>query len=295
MADLGQISSLRSLQRELTTRIGVLDESFLGTDRPLAQNRLLYELRARPTVREVRLWLGLDSGYVSRLLTAVRDQGLVDVTADPDDARGRLAVLTAAGEEEVARLDERSDAAAAALLDGLSTSGRVRLGRAAEELTVLLIAATAVIDVAPATDPRVQWCLRRYFAELDQRFEGGLTVDGMVTTDPDEVSPPNGLTVLVTSQHAPIGCGMLKRTAPGTVDVKRVWLDPRVRGLGFAGRIMDRLEDEARAMGCHTVRLETNRALTEAIAMYRRRGYVEVPPFNDEPNGDHWFTLDLTS
>ena len=293
MADPGQISRLRGLQRELTTRIGVLDETFLGTSRPLAQNRLLYEVRRPPSVRDLRLWLGLDSGYTSRLLAALRDEGLVELRPDPEDARGRVTVLTAAGEAEVARLDRRADAAAADLVDGLSPPARERLAAAAESLTGLLLAATTRIEAADAADPRVTWCLEQYFAELDERFAGGLTVPGMVTADPQEVMPPHGQTLLAASLDEPVGCGMLKRTAPATVDIKRVWLDPRVRGAGLAGRMMDRLEDRARAMGCHTARLETNEALTEAIGMYRRRGYEEVAPFNEEPNAHHWFALSL--
>jgi DNA-binding MarR family transcriptional regulator/GNAT superfamily N-acetyltransferase len=293
MADPGQISRLRSLQRQLTTRIGVLDEAFLGTSRPLAQNRLLYEVRRHPSVRELRLWLGLDSGYASRLLAALRDEGLVELRPDPADARGRVAHLTAAGEAEVARLDRLADAAATGLVDGLAPPARERLAAAAATLTDLLVAATTRIDVAEPTDPRVTWCLEQYLAELDGRVAGGLRVRGMVSADPLEVAPPHGQTLLATSLEEPVGCGMLKRTVPGTVDIKRVWLDPRVRGAGLAGRLMDRLEETARALGCHTARLETNEALTEAIAMYRRRGYVEVEPFNDEPNAHHWFALRL--
>ena len=68
-----------------------------------------------------------------------------------------------------------------------------------------------------------------------------------------------------------------------------MWIDPTARGLGLGRRLLRELEERARRRGATLVRLETNRALTEAIALYRSAGYIEVGPFNDEPYADHWF------
>jgi ribosomal protein S18 acetylase RimI-like enzyme len=68
-----------------------------------------------------------------------------------------------------------------------------------------------------------------------------------------------------------------------------MWVAPRTRGLGVGRRLLGRLEDAAAESGAEAVRLETNRMLTEAIALYRSSGYVEVPAFNDEPFAHHWF------
>jgi ribosomal protein S18 acetylase RimI-like enzyme len=72
-----------------------------------------------------------------------------------------------------------------------------------------------------------------------------------------------------------------------------MWVDPRARGLGLGRRLLRELESHARAMGARSVRLETNRSLTEAIALYRSSGYVEVPAFNDEPHAHLWFEKQL--
>ncbi len=72
-----------------------------------------------------------------------------------------------------------------------------------------------------------------------------------------------------------------------------MWIADSVRGLGIGRRLLAELESRAAAHGCDTVRLETNRALAEAIAMYRSAGYVEVEPFNDEHHAHHWFTKAL--
>jgi ribosomal protein S18 acetylase RimI-like enzyme len=68
-----------------------------------------------------------------------------------------------------------------------------------------------------------------------------------------------------------------------------MWIAPQVRGLGVGRRLLDELERYAREAGVAVLRLETNRTLTEAIALYRRAGYVEVAPFNAEPYAHHWF------
>lgn len=72
-----------------------------------------------------------------------------------------------------------------------------------------------------------------------------------------------------------------------------MWIADSVRGLGIGRRLLAELEARAAEHGARAVRLETNRNLTEAIAMYRSAGYVEVPAFNDEPFAHHWFEKDL--
>jgi ribosomal protein S18 acetylase RimI-like enzyme len=70
---------------------------------------------------------------------------------------------------------------------------------------------------------------------------------------------------------------------------------PGVRGLGLGRRLLAELEDQAAAHGVRTVRLDTNRALDEAISLYRTAGYREVPAFNDEPYAHHWFERTITA
>src|SRR6187431_3161427 len=90
--------TLRRFSRTYTQRIGALDESFLDTGRPLGVSRLLFEIGPDGTaVRELRERLSLDSGYLTRLLRRLEDDGLVRVEADPADRRRRAAALTPAG------------------------------------------------------------------------------------------------------------------------------------------------------------------------------------------------------
>jgi ribosomal protein S18 acetylase RimI-like enzyme len=86
----------------------------------------------------------------------------------------------------------------------------------------------------------------------------------------------------------PVGCGALKHYEEAT-DIKRMWVAEAARGLGLGRRLLEALEARAAHAGARAVRLETNRALVEAIALYRSAGYREVPAFNDEPFAHHWF------
>lgn len=90
-----------------------------------------------------------------------------------------------------------------------------------------------------------------------------------------------------------VACGGLKLHGRGAAEIKRMWVAREHRGLGLGRRLLDELQGHAREHGASAVRLETNRALEEAIAMYRADGFREVPAFNDEPYATHWFAKTL--
>jgi ribosomal protein S18 acetylase RimI-like enzyme len=99
---------------------------------------------------------------------------------------------------------------------------------------------------------------------------------------------------VATLRSEPIGCGALKFHTNEPTELKRMWVDPSARGLGIGRRLLSELEAEAKGRGSRMVRLETNKSLTEAIALYRSSGYLEVQPFNDEVYADHWFQKRLS-
>ena len=107
------------------------------------------------------------------------------------------------------------------------------------------------------------------------------------------MTPPAGLFLVATLHGEPVGCGALKFHPGAPAEIKRMWVAPAVRGLGLGRRLLAELEARAVAQGVRVLRLETNRALTEAISLYRAAGYREVPAFNDEPYAHHWFEKSL--
>jgi GNAT superfamily N-acetyltransferase len=152
--------------------------------------------------------------------------------------------------------------------------------------------AVVFVVVDPA-DADARYCVREYFVELDRRFSTGFDPARSIPADDDELRAPHGMFVLARREMEPVGCGVLKFHANEPTEIKRMWIAPAARGLGLGGRLLQELERRAADAGSTVVRLETNRTLTEAIAMYRAHGYVEVEAFNDEQYADHWFEKTL--
>jgi len=288
------VAQVRRFNRTVTQRIGVLNENFLASDRSIGQNRLLWEIGADGCdIRSLRERLDLDSGYVSRLLRALEAAGFVVVESSPTDGRIRIARLTMAGRGELAELDKRSDAAAAAILQPLNDRQRSRLVTAMAEVERLLIASTVEVRECDPRHRDARFCLQTYYEELAVRFLDGY--DPAVSPVADaEMTPPAGLLLVASLHGEPVGCGALIFYPDAVGLVKRMWVAPSVRGLGLGRRLLYELEDRGRANGVRLMRLETRDELTEAIRMYETSGYREVDPFNDEPYAHHWFEKALS-
>ena len=207
----------------------------------------------------------------------------------------RAVRLTDAGREERARLDEASDALAGSLLAPLGERQRERLVEAMATVERLLTA--GLVEVAPEDPVRTRprrpaWPPTS--PEIDERFEHGL---GPVRRDP---ARPRG--------HGAAARADPDRTARRRARRLRRALAPRRRrsptpsgcgsprgraASGLGRRLLAELERHARAAGVRTLRLDTNRALTEAIGLYRAAGFEEIERFNDEPHADHFFAKPL--
>jgi GNAT superfamily N-acetyltransferase len=149
-----------------------------------------------------------------------------------------------------------------------------------------------LIRIAPTdpAEPAARHCLDAYAAELDRRFgTGGFDPARSIPATDDDLRPPAGVLLVATMDGRPVGCAALKLHGDGPAEVKRMWVDPGVRGAGLGRRLLVAVEEEARAHGARVLHLETNASLVEAIALYRSAGYAEVPAFNDEPYAHHWF------
>lgn len=285
---------VRRFNRLVTQRAGALEDHFLGRDRPLGASRVLYEIGPDGAdLRDVRARLGLDSGYLSRLAQSLAAEGLVALSAGPEDERVRRAALTPAGRAEVELMNRRSDEAAEAVLAPLSERQRERLVSAMAEVQRLLQAAAVRIERVDPASREARRCVARYVDELARRFADGFDPARSLPADDDALRPPAGAFLLASVDGEAVACGAVKRVAPAVGSLKRMWVSEAVRGLGIGRRMLDALERQARELGIATLRLETNRALGEAIALYRGAGYVEVAPFNDDPYADHWFEKPL--
>jgi DNA-binding MarR family transcriptional regulator/N-acetylglutamate synthase-like GNAT family acetyltransferase len=284
------VARVRSFNRLVTERVGALEDRYLAGDRPLGEARVLWEIGVDGCdVRALRSRLELDSGYLSRLLRSLEAAGLVAVEQSAADGRVRTARLTRRGLRQRELLDRRSDELARSFLEPLSPARRERLVEAMAEVERLLTAGLVEIADTDPGSPDGRFCLESYFAELARRFEDGFEVDRSHADAEDDLVPGEDVFLVARLRGEPVGCGGLKVKPGHPAELRRMWVSDDVRGLGIGKRLLAELEARARTVGARAVRLETNRALTEAIGLYRASGYYEIPAFNDEAYAHHWF------
>jgi DNA-binding MarR family transcriptional regulator/GNAT superfamily N-acetyltransferase len=292
--DGNAVERVRSFNRLVTQRVGALNDRYLARGRPLGAARVLWEVGEEGCdVRLLRSRLDLDSGYLSRLLRSLEAAGLVTVDRKPTDRRTRTVRLTPAGRAERDVLDRRSDELARSFLDPLDEPDRHRLVTAMAEVERLLLAALVAIAPVDPASPDARHCVREYFDELAQRFEHGFRPRRSISAELADYAPPAGMFLIATLRGEPVGCGGLRFEPGRPAYLKRMWVSRSLRGLGIGRRLLGELERSAKANGATAIHLETNRALTEAINLYRSAGYQEVEPFNDLPYAHHWFEKQL--
>lgn len=287
-------ATLRHFNRTYTQRIGLLEESFLGLGMPLAAARLVFEIGpVGATVRELRDRLGLDSGYLSRLLRTLQDRGLVVVEPDPDDGRRRRVGLTPKGRSTYRRLDDRSERLAEGILQPLSERQRDRLTSALATADLLVRAATIQLRRVDPRSAMARRAVEEYFAELDRRFPGGFDAAAARAADAAAVGDGAAVFVVASSDGLPVGCGGVQHLSATTGEIKRMWVHPAWRGAGLGTRLLRHLEAEAVELGYQIVRLDSNGTLTEAIALYERAGYCRIARYNDNPYAQVWLEKSL--
>ncbi|AJA63763.1 MULTISPECIES: bifunctional helix-turn-helix transcriptional regulator/GNAT family N-acetyltransferase [Bradyrhizobium] len=291
---LNPVSRVRRFNRAVTSAVGALDTSFLGRGRPLGAARVLNAIgHGRSDVAEIRDYLGLDSGLMSRLLRSLEDEGLVETTTHEDDARRRVVTLTRAGRREFAAYEALSNTQAEGFLAQLSQ--REALLAAMDLIASALTRERVALDEMDPRSEAARYCLREYYSELGRRFKQGFDVS--LSRDPDarDMRRPRGTFIVAMSDTLPIGCVGLKGTDHGYAEIKRLWVAPAARGLRLGRRLMDAAENAARDLGITLLRLDTNSALAEAGQLYRTTGWREIPRFNDDPYPDLFFEKHIPS
>ena len=194
--DTAAVQRVRAFNRTVAERIGALTDGFLGRGRPMGESRTLWEIGLDGTeVRQLRARLGLDSGYTSRVMRSLEQEGLITVEAGPGDRRDRYVRLTDAGRAERAELDRRADEVAWSFLEPLDTPQRKKLVSAMTDVQRLLVG--AMVDVAiedPAT-PDARWCIEQYFSELNTRFDTGFDPVALFGVGPSTIISAVGLII----------------------------------------------------------------------------------------------------
>lgn len=150
------------------------------------------------------------------------------------------------------------------------------------------------IEPVSAASVEARVLVALYVDEIAAAFPAGFDPKASVSADPDELTPPNGNFLVVRADDGnPVGCGALKLLDPHTAEIKRMWLAPEVRGRGIGRQLLEALETTARDLGATHAKLDTNETLEAALTLYRKSGWEEVAPYNDNAYATHWFAKQL--
>jgi DNA-binding MarR family transcriptional regulator/GNAT superfamily N-acetyltransferase len=304
-----RIDAVRRFNRLYTRRIGVLRGQSLGTPFTLAESRVLYELAhgGRVTAAELGRDLGLDAGYLSRLLRGAARRGLVERTPSSTDRRRTHLTLTAKGRRAFADLDARSRRATGALLDQFGDAGQRRLVQAMEAIEAVLeppagTAAAAGWLLRPPRPGDLGWIVHRHgalYAEeygWDAQFEG--LVAGIVADFIRTVDPSRERCWIAERDGAVVGSVLLVQKSSSVAKLRLLYVEPAARGLGIGRRLVDECVRFARSAGYRRITLWTQSMLTAARAIYRSAGFALVKKekhrsFGHDLVGETW-ELELT-
>jgi DNA-binding MarR family transcriptional regulator/GNAT superfamily N-acetyltransferase len=290
-AAVEQVGVVRRFNRFYTRMIGVLDEGHLHTPYTLAEGRVLFELaqRGSATATELVAELGLDAGYLSRLVRRLERRRLVKRTTARHDARQSHIELTAAGRTAFRTLDSGASAQIGELLAPLDDASRQRLIESMQSIASLLGAPDAAARTSgPAyilRPPRagdLGWVVQRH-GELYAREYGwnqGMEalVARVVADFVTNYDAARERCWIAERNGANVGCVFVVKDAEhrGVAKLRLLLVEPSARGLGIGKRLVDECTRFARDAGYHTISLWTNSVLTAARRIYEQAGYVRV-------------------
>ncbi len=286
--DQDQINRFRNFSRAVAVEIGALEDSFLNRGRPLGAARVLNAIGlGYVNVSDLRKFLNLDTGLLSRLLRGLEAEGLIETQPNPSDLRSRTTRLTARGEAEFAVYETLSNDRAERILTKHKDARH--LLDAMDTVTIALSREDIVIHEVDYASEVARKCLTAFAAELSHRLNSGFDLENSGDPDLSQMQHPHGTFVVAQLGDMPLGCVGIKGDGAAMAEVKRMWIAPTARGLGLAKRLMTTAEDAARALSITTLRLDTNRMLYEAVGLYHSMGWTEIDRFNDDPYPDIFF------
>jgi DNA-binding MarR family transcriptional regulator/GNAT superfamily N-acetyltransferase len=297
-ADLEQrIAAVRRFTRFYTRSMGVLQEGLLDSPFSLTEARVLYELahRDNPTATAIGGELGLDAGYLSRILKRFEAQGLLIRTPCDNDGRQSRLALTQAGRAAFAPLDRRSHDEVAAMLGGLGAGDRKRLVGAMVTIEELLGRGrppAPAYELRPHRPGDMGWVVHRHgalYAEeygWDERFEA--LVAKVVAQFIDSFDPARERCWIAERDGAILGSVFLVRHSDEVAKLRLLYVEPGARGAGIGRRLVAECINFAKAAGYRRITLWTNSILHAARHLYEEAGFRLVA---SEPH--HSFGHDL--
>ncbi|GAA3284752.1 MarR family transcriptional regulator [Dactylosporangium vinaceum] len=298
------VATFRRFNRFYTNLIGVLRAGLLDSPYSLAEARVLYELAAAPArvldVAELRQGLDMDAGYLSRILGRFEGDGLVVRERSDADARKQRIRLTDAGRSAQAELDKRSDAQAAKLLGQVTELDLRRLTGAMNAIETILGGGTAsapTVVLRPPGPGDLGWVVQRhgalYAAEYQWNEEFETMVARIVADYAESHDPRWDRGWIAEVDGEPVGSIFCVRADEGVAKLRLLLVEPKARGLGVGGRLVDECVRFARSAGYREMVLFTHDILDAARRIYQRAGFVldseeSKPAYGKNLVHQHW-------
>jgi DNA-binding MarR family transcriptional regulator/ribosomal protein S18 acetylase RimI-like enzyme len=297
-----RVAAVRRFNRFFTRRLGVLREGLLHTPYSLTESRILYEIANRDQVIAADLSkdLGLDPGYLSRILDRLEQKGLIRKEQVPSDGRQRLLRLTPDGEAAASLLDQRSREEIGEMLGNLSEQDQNRLIQAMNTIEQLLGEGLKYSEpyVLRQHEPGdMGWIVHmhgRLYAEeygWDERFEA--LVAQICSDFINRYNPDRERCWIAEMDGQIVGSVMVVQESDEAAKLRLLLVDPRARGLGLGKRLVDECVRFARRKGYKKLVLWTNHVLVQARNIYQKAGFVLVKQephrsFGPELIGETW-------
>lgn len=295
------IAAVRSFSRFYTRSLGLIGEGLLGSPYSMAEARVIWELanRERPSARDLIRDLGLDAGYLSRILKRLEEQGLLARTLDPTDARSSRLALTAEGREAFGKLDAASRAQVGELLAPLGAADRARLAGALASVEALLgptrdAGAIAIRRHQPGDMGAVIAGHARLYHEeygWDVTFEA--LVAEIAAKFIAEHDPARERAFIAEHAGEVVGSAFIVRDTDETAKLRLVFVERRMRGTGLGKRLVREAITFARETGYRRLTLWTNDILVAARRIYEAEGFRLVSEekhtsFGQDLVGQYW-------
>src|ERR1700716_1511329 len=281
-----QISAVRAFNRDYTRRIGVLSQGLLDSPYSLTEVRVMYEIAHRPGLMAGQLAdeLGLDRGYLSRILKGVGAKGRLARAASAEDARRQHLRLTPAGRRVFAPLERRSQQQVRSMLSGLDGSRRQALLEAMSVIRSAFGAAggQAQVSLRRHRSGDMGWVVERhgalYFREYgwNEEFEG--LVAGIIAEFISKLDPVRERCWIAEARGRRLGCIFLVAGESGTARLRLLLVEPEARGLGLGRTLVSECVRFARAAGYERIVLWTAQNLAAARHLYEQAEITRTAP-----------------
>lgn len=290
-----RVARLRSFNRFYTEVLGLLQEGLLDTPYSLPESRVIFELGssgdASPTALAERLQL--DLGYVSRVVSRLKERGLVAGETAPDDRRRQVVSLTGAGRKAFRLLDEKSSAQVRQLLNRLSEDGQERLLACTAEIEALLgEQKPRTVVLRPPVSGDFGWVVQRHGALYREEYGWDETFEALVARIVAEYierhDPEREAAWIVEVDGERVGCVFCMKKSKNVAQLRILLVEPSARGMGIGGRLVEECIRFAKRAGYNQMMLWTNDVLVAARRIYERAGFELV-----EENAHHSFGHDL--